>query len=144
MHPLALAIMGSGVGIVTVSGEDVEATASFPQNAIAIIRFNQNGTVDKVVNGVSEQVDAATDWIIPNSKAPGNYQIRYTNHSGTPLTSAPGNEDEWVALSDGDAAYRLVQALGGSAAASFTIEIRRGGSGSAIASGSYSLSATVS
>lgn len=78
---------------VTLSGETVVALG------IATIIFNTDGTVDKTEDATTVQVDASTDWIIPNSGAAGHtYYIRATKTSG----DDPNIGDDlatWLALS---------------------------------------------
>lgn len=143
MSLLTAILMGGANGTVTLSGESIEATAADPQNAIAALRINQDGTVDKVVNTVPTQLDAATDWLVPNGFAPDDYEVRFTNLVGDAPGAGGTAEDEWVPLSAGNFSVTLTQASVGSKACSFDIEIRRGSSGAALDSGSYSLSATV-
>ena len=58
----------STLGVVTVSGEIITKAGS---NPVAGVRFNTDGTIDKLtdVDGgtpVYAQIDSATDFIIPN------------------------------------------------------------------------------
>ncbi len=89
-------------GVVTVSGENATDIA-VNRNARATIVLRQDGTIDKIEDTTITQVDAATDWIIPNIAAPSNYQFRYTGLAGDPLDgSTSAAEDVWRAASVGD------------------------------------------
>lgn len=127
-------------GTVTLSGEAV--SSSDPGSATATIRFTAEGTVEKDENGTTTQVDSGTDWIIPNVAASSEYQIRYTNFTGSALLSPPSDEDEWIDLSE-DRNFSLFRFSSnpGTSACSFTIEIRKGSSGAALDSATYTLSA---
>lgn len=128
--------------VVTVSGHTVSSTSS-SGNSTATIRFNADGTVDQDENGVTTQVDSATDWIVPNSAASSDYQIRYTNFTGSALLSPPSAEDEWIDLST-DRNFSLFRFSGnlGTSSCTFTIEIREG-TGSVLDSATYTLTAEV-
>lgn len=142
MLQLLMSVLDSPV--VTLSGETVEHSVSSPTNAIAAIRFNADGTVDRIVGGTPTQVDFATDWIIPNSAAPGGYQVRFTSLTGdAPTVTDSTAEDAWYAFTSGNFDIRLQEFGTGLQSCSFTVEIRLGSSGSAIASGSYNLTAEV-
>lgn len=139
LHTLMSVLGGS---VVTLSGETVEHSVSSPSNAIAGIRFNADGTVDRVVGGTPTQVDSATDWVIPNGAAPGAYEVRFTSLTGdAPTVTDSTAEDAWYPFSSGNFYLSLQEFGTGLQACSFTIEIRLGSSGSAIASGSYNLTA---
>jgi len=131
-------------GTLTLSGGSADSTASDPSNAIVRFTFNEDGTVDRTQEGSTAQVDASTDWVIPNSAAPGDYEIRFTSLSGdSPTVSGGTAENSWWAFTSGNFQLSLIQGTVGSQACSFTIEIRKGSSGAALVSGSYSLSAEV-
>lgn len=127
--------------VITVSGESV--STSVAGSASANIRFMANGTVEKDENGATTQVDSATDWIIPNANASSEYQIRYTNFTGSALTAPPSAEDEWIDLGT-DRTYGLFRLSSnpGTSSCSFTIEIRKG-TGAVLDSATYTLSAEV-
>lgn len=55
------------------------------------IRINTDGTIDKLVDGVYTQIDAATDWVIPNSGDKTNVRFRCTNNGDT-LAGIGGSE----------------------------------------------------
>lgn len=83
-------------GVVTLSGETIVDS----DQGSALVRFNTDGTVDKVLTGVSEQIDSGTDWIIPNGAAQSLYEFKWDQVSGDPMNS--GNmsvEGTWYALS---------------------------------------------
>lgn len=131
-------------GTLTLSGGSADSTASDPLNAIARFTFNQDGTVDRTQNGSTAQVDSLTDWVIPNSAAPGDYEIRFTDLTGdSPTVSGSTAEDSWRAFTSGNFVLTLIQGSVGVSACSFTIEIRKGSSGAALVSAPYALGAEV-
>ena len=128
-------------GIVTLSGEPQWNTSN--QNPCGI-RINADGTVDKLENVTYTQLDASTDWIIPNSAANGVYQVRITNVVDVGGTDAGFNdeqaaaEDTWISLSS-NRQWSCV-AVGATGADSvgynFDVQIRYAG-GPVLATGNY-------
>lgn len=136
---LMAAMAGESFGIVTVSGESI-LSASFGGTVTAGVRFSSSGIVSKNVNSIYTQIDAATDWIIPNSAAPDDYQVRCTFTGATPSGAATNTwlalstTREWLVTDTTDNGVAVTSTL--------TIEIRKG-TGAVISSGVYSLSAEV-
>jgi hypothetical protein len=56
-----------------------------PNTAIAGVRVNADGTIDKITGNASSptytQIDAATDWVIPNGGATGAERFRCTDNN---------------------------------------------------------------
>lgn len=143
MHCAATNNFAAGA-VLTLSGETVVAV-NIPAEARAEIIVNQDGTVDSRINsGARVQIDTLTDWIIPNGAAPDDYETRFTNVTGPALNGASSAlVNVWRALSLGD--FFFVQldntpGLGGNVS-TFDIEIRKGNSGGALVSASYTLDA---
>jgi hypothetical protein len=68
--------------VVTLSGGSNNAF-KFGANALAYFWFNSDGTVDTQDNTSSPiQVNASTDWVIPNGSAPGSYRVKYSSLTG--------------------------------------------------------------
>ncbi len=138
----ATCVYGSG-GVVTLSGRIVTVEEEIIA-AIAGVRVNSDGTVDKRESAVFTQIDSATDWIIPNSAAPDDYEVRITNvvfNAGTGFFVSAAAEDVWIVLtSDREWSVRDTDSsAGGNKDTDFTIEIRKGSSGGAIETGAYTL-----
>ena len=67
---------------VTLSGDSNSAFA-FGSNATAYHYANSDGTFDEKDNSSPNiQINASTDWVIPNSAAPGTYRIKYSSMTG--------------------------------------------------------------
>jgi hypothetical protein len=131
----------SAGGTVTVSGEVVTHLVGSSGTAIAGIRFNSDGTVDKRVGGTYTQIDSGTDWIIPNGDADSTYDVSYTGASGTWSVQA-STEGTWTNLG-ADRLY-YVTATGGTGipkSITCTFNIRKDG-GSVIDSASFTCTAT--
>lgn len=139
------ALLGSRTfEVLTLSGE-VLSVSEIGVNATAQFFVNTDGTVDRRTNlGAFVQIDAATDWIIPNDFAPDDYECRYTNLTGDAL-SAPTSaaEDVWRALSLGNFSFTQFDSdpAAGGKSSTFDIQLRKG-AGPVLKTGSYTLSAT--
>ncbi len=146
---LIAAAVGSGGANVTLSGEFITRIVTSPTNALSSVIVNTDGTVDKF-SGSQSQIDSATDWIIPNSSASTEYEVRITNvvwqssGDGESFSSAFEVEDTWKALT-GNATWQITQSndTGATKEVDFDLEIRLGSSGSAVATGAYTLRAVV-
>jgi len=131
--------------LVTVSGETVadnSGSVLLSISADARVRFRSNGTVENWIGEGSGygQIDAASDWVIPNNAAPGAYEVRATLQSGT-LTE--GTVGTWLALTS-DRMWRVARDFSagiGTNSAQILIEIRK--DGVVLESGVYVLTATV-
>lgn len=116
-------------GDVTVSGEyisDIGAASA----CTAGVRFNSDGTVDKLVHGTWYQIDASTDWIDPNGDADSTYDVRITNVSwtaGSSFNVSAAAEDIWINLGS-NREWSVIDTNSGPAGiqnVSFTVEIRK-------------------
>lgn len=129
--------------VVTLSGETVDAF-SFGSDAKAEIIVDNDGKVYKRTNNGSKvQIDTGTDWIRPVSAAPDDYECRYTGLTGDALDAATSAaQNTWRALTTDYFFVQTDSTTGaGGKSSTFTIEIRKGSSGSAIASASFTLTA---
>lgn len=88
-------------GVVTLSGEifivAFDGDVGGPWDTRSGIRINTDGTISKYLGTVGggytyTQIDASTDWIIPNGSASSSYQVKLDVTSGTP---------NWVSASTG-------------------------------------------
>lgn len=62
---------------ITVSGETISHSVSNGNTARAAVRVNVDGTIDKLVNVTFTQIDASTDWRIPNANGAG-FWVQFT------------------------------------------------------------------
>jgi hypothetical protein len=94
----AAASVGAG-GVVTLTN-DTNSAFNFGSDAHAEHFFNADGTVDERDNfGVNTQINSGTDWVIPNSAAPGSYRIRHTSAVGDTGAFTPaGVLNTYIAL----------------------------------------------
>ena len=125
--------------IVTVSGEGI--TDIQAGNARAALVFNTDGTVDKIEASTTTQIDSATDWIIPNSTAPSDYEIRFTSLVGAALDGVTNLTEDVFAILSTQRTMDQNRTTVGTDTSTFTVEIRKG-SGSVLSSASYTLTAS--
>jgi len=145
MIPLLLiGAAAHGGPIVTLSGHNFLVTdGASPFDSKSGFRINTDGTLDEldVLNGaaaVYTQVDAATDWIIPNDAAAADYEMRVTNvvHTGhAGWTGAASADDVWIDLSS-NREWFIVSTSAQVITTDFDIQVRRG-SGVTLASNTY-------
>lgn len=138
---LLVTVIGGAAATLNLDGQ-ATLTAVDPVGASKDLKVDNDGMIYHRSNGGSYiQLDDATgDWIRPIAEAPGTYQVRYTNLTGDALSSSTAAEDVWYALSSGDFTLTISSSTG-LKTSNFDIEIRRGGSGAALVSASYSIAA---
>ncbi len=125
-------------GVVTVSGESINDVAAGARLYRAALVFRTDGTVDKIENTTTTQIDSSTDWIIPNGDADSTYDVRYTSNVGDALHSSTSlSEDTWGAMSTDRFFEQRTNDIE-QKTSTFTIEVRKDG-GSVIDSASYTL-----
>lgn len=127
--------------VVTLSGET--ATSFGIGASWAMLWINADGTLWKqTTNEGSEQIDVATDWIIPNEDADSTYEVRYTNHTGLALWPLDefAVEGTWVDLSETRRLSLVSWTVSGlPRTCTFDLEIRKDG-GDVLATASFTLS----
>ena len=65
-----------------LSGEaNIDDLVTQPTVAIAGIRVNADGTIDKRIGAVYTQIDSATDWGVPNGGITGNEEFFCTDNN---------------------------------------------------------------
>jgi hypothetical protein len=129
-------------GVVTLSGESGinDSDTSSPFDARAGIRIRQDGTIDKYkLNAPGAgytQLDSATDWIIPNTAASTDYQVKLDVTSGTPAGGLSDSTGTWLAMTS-DREW-IAQATGNpqNITINWTLRIRKG-TGAEIDNGVY-------
>lgn len=136
---LIAAAVGGGF-IVNLAGEAI--SHAHPTDSTAGIRFNLDGTIDELRGTSYSQIDAATDWIIPNGKAATDFEVRFTGLTGDAFTTEAASSGTWIALSLARE-WKLNNIVDLTTDSnSVTFEIRRG-SGATIDTGVYTFSAQV-
>lgn len=149
MHPLVLAAMtgAPNLEVVTLSGEpiifDADSDPVGPWESISGIRVNTDGTIDKyrLNTGGYSQIDASTDWIIPNGAASSLYEFRLDVTSNAPnyISDSTGT---WLAISSARTwLFRNVNSAESSISWNWTLRVRYNG-GAEIDSAVYSGSCT--
>lgn len=135
-------------GVLIPSGATVKVSAdtytafNAGANAVAYMIWNQDGTRDEKANvAASVQVFSGTDWVIPNSAAPGSYRIRHTSatgDTGTPWSPA-GAINTYLSLSS-NRLYSVTDTTATFATRSVTFNIQiDDGAGNVLSQASQSL-----
>lgn len=133
----------AGGGVVTVSGDTFntvfDGDVMGPWDSRIGWRVNSDGTIDYYSGILSSgytytQVSASTDWIIPNSAAPDDYQVLLTV-SGTAPNFSSASTGVWLALTT-SRQWIFRRTTVGTSSINWTIAIRKG-TGSTLDSGSY-------
>ena len=137
-------------GIVTMTGIAIsEAVVPALTSARSYIWFNRDGTFDteERVDGRVQQF-TTTDWIDANHRSAtvgDGFQVRYVDAPASAFTTdAAGGVNNWVTISsDCQFGYEKFSTGTLSTGGYITFEIRRVGGSGAIATGEYSMSATM-
>lgn len=82
-------------GVFTLSGETGINHFVVLSTATAGVRVNTDGTVDKRRGGDYFQIDAATDYVIPNDASKTNVRFRCTNN-GSALAGGSAATGSWL------------------------------------------------
>lgn len=142
IHLRGMAI--GSTGRVTLTGYSFNTSSSTNPTYGYIIIDADGNIYTKTNGGAPTQRNTATDWVRPTDRAPGDYEVRYTNPTGdTAYLSATTAVDTWHPLSSGDwniNVYDNIIGIGGKTC-TFDIEIRKGSTGAAIASASHTITA---
>jgi len=119
-------------GIVTITNRSMQDNNDDPLDSAQYVQFNPDGTIDDIhgVGGaeVTVQINAATDWIIPNGAASSQYEVRFITAPTDPYTTAATAINVWIDLSAARRYGYLVEGISFKQSGNVTFEIRRGGS----------------
>ena len=132
--------------VITLSGElfILDFDLSPGGDARSGIRINTDGTIDKyrqnTGGGGYTQIDGSTDWIIPNSAASSDYQVRLDVTTGAPnyLSDSTG---VWLAMT-ANRQWLVRRTTTGSTSWNWTLRIRKG-TGAEIDNGIYTGESTI-
>ncbi len=111
---------------------------------VAIFYILADGTLWKYTRqGGTEQIDAGTDWIIPNEDADSTYDVRYTNHVGDPLVlyTDIAVEGTWVSMGIGWSLHIFTADDEAPVTCTFDLQFRKD-EGDVLATASFTMSAT--
>lgn len=128
------------------SGQTIFQETGGGGNANARVKVDNDGNVYKSEDTGTPswtQIGTATNWIRPTNRSPGDYEVRYTSLTGDALDAATTAENTWHPMSSGDWTLVQTQSGTGTDSSTFTVEIRKGSSGAAAVSDSFTLTATV-
>ena len=128
-----------------LNGHTIISSRATPLNADARVEFQSDGTIDERIDSGSASLIDATEWF---SKGPitaigADYEVRYTNRSGTDFTIRASEEDAWISLSD-NRVYQMsfTSDTPGTSTITCDFEVRHATSLATI-SGSFTVTATV-
>ena len=109
--------------VFSISGETINHTVTVG-TAIAGVRFNTDGTIDRLVNITYTQIDGATDLVIPNSALLATDEVRLQANDGT-ATFSGASVGTWVAFST-NREWTYERSTDGTDTGNWTFEVRRG------------------
>ena len=127
--------------VYTLSGEVIVSLGAGDQTAG--IRFNADGTVDKETTGGGfQQIDSATDWVIPTASRTGSERVRaVATPPGDDWTSEAAVPGTWVDISTNPRWYLTDDEAVGLDTGNVTFQIDDG-AGNVLTSGVYLCNAT--
>ena len=127
--------------VVTLSGH-FNPSFSFGSNCYAYHIAGADGKFYQKDNSAAAiQVNTGSDWIIPNSAAPGSYRIRHTSATGDTADFTPaGTINNYLSLTSA-ATYELVDTTVGPTTKSITYTLEIDDGTTSQDTGSYSLTA---
>ncbi len=128
--------------VVSLDGH-VISDADTPAPIKVGVRFNSDGTVDRLISGPSYlQIDSATDWRIPNAGS-GTFHIRATLNAQTGSGTRVGALGSWLALTS-DREWTVEEPTSSQTATwDLDIEISADGGATTLATALYELTAVV-
>ena len=140
LHPIGFWADSDAAGVVTLSGGSNTAFR-FGADALAYFYLNADGTVDSQDNADAPiQVSPTTDWVIPNSAAPGSYRGKHSSITGDTTRDGGTLSATYAALTTTKYWYVTDTDAGGPYSITFTMHIDDGTTEQD--TGSYTLTAT--
>ena len=117
-----------------LSGESgISALETQPATAYAGIRINADGTIDKRVNSVYTQIDAATDWGIPNGDITGDEEFYCTDNNA----NIDGGSDATGSWEAAPLQWYVANSAGAPKLLDLTVQVRPASGEPAADSGEY-------
>ncbi len=127
--------------VVTVSGEFISHSVANGNTARAGVRVNNDGTIDKLLLSTYSQIDASTDWRIPNGSGDA-YHVKFTKGILDPAPDV-GTLDTWLAITSDRQVYYEETADDTMDGGTITIAISADGGSTTLDSAAYPLEAIV-
>jgi len=107
---------------VTLSGEaGINDDALDPDDARVGVRWNSDGTLDKNIDTSYIQIDATTDWIIPNGADKTGMVVRCTDNNAN-LAAGSAGTGSWLSAS-ATRTWFITQTTIGSKLLDITLEV---------------------
>jgi hypothetical protein len=131
------ALVAGGGPRIALSSTNVDATAIDPSDATAAYTLENDGDILSTVNGV---VTDLGDWMSPKiASLAANYEVMATVTGGS---VSGGTTGSWLNLGS-NRSWTRAQTSAGSSFATLTVQIRRTGTATVLASATIDLSAQV-
>lgn len=135
---LAASLPGIQVSYNLAGETGISDLETQPATAYAGIRVNADGTIDKREGSTYTQIDAATDWAIPNGSVTGNEEFFCTDNNA----NIDGGSDATGVWASPPLEWFVANATAVPKSLSLTLQIRAKSGASALDSGAYSGNAT--
>lgn len=134
-------------GVVNLDGEGALGACTWISNGTTTVglRVNSDGTIDRHRNGAWAQIDASTDWIIPNSASSAKTYHVKGDWTGDSLLAGSSATGSWLPVSGNP--YWLLRdttADDGAKTGTLTLSISSDGGTTTLDSATYAFSADYS
>jgi len=140
---LMMQVLSAGAAAVTYTGGDtVHHDVANNNTATAILRVRQDGTVQKTVGFTQTQLQALTDWIIPNTGNDNLYEVKFSKGFLDDAPTGGDALDVWHFISQNRTVEYVESTNNTEVKATITTRIRYNG-GAEIDNGTNSLRARV-
>jgi len=140
-----MSVAGAPAPVITISGEHVSQIVGLGTKT-AGIRINTDGTIDKRQGAGYSQIDAGTDWVIPNGAAKTTTEFRIVDvvwNTGFGFYVEAAAEDTWIDLLAGALEWSVRDSSStpaGNKDVDFVLEVRPSG-GATLDTGPFRLTA---
>ena len=126
---------GTGVPVISITDQTLDDEVNSPGSSSQAYRLNSNGKAYSFNTAGTAFIE---DWVTPNGAA-ANYECYVTVTSGTLTTGTTGS---WLALSSTNE-WKVERATVGLKTCTFTVDIRKVGTGTVLDSATITINATV-
>lgn len=97
MMLLGILLRGGAKYVLTLTDATITHAVIDPADATAGVRFQTDGTLDRVQGATPTQINSTTDWVIPNNAA-GTFHVKATEVSWGGAGTRVGTMGSWVEL----------------------------------------------
>jgi len=128
-------LLGSAGDTLSLSNQTITSVVASPATASTVYYLNNDGTIQREINGV---VTGLGDWLVPGVNA-SNYEVFATLDSGSLTTGTTGS---WLNLGT-SRVWSLTNSSFGPQTTQITVQIRRTGTATILASATITFNAEV-